>query len=141
VDIRRLGPDDAALVVAAEALFDHPVRPDATARFLADPRHHLLVAYDGDAPVGFVSGVETTHPDKGTELFLYELAVAAAARGNGVGRALVRALADLARDRGCYGMWVAVDEDNAAALRTYAAAGGVAAKPGTTVVEWRLGTT
>ena len=45
-----------------------------------------------------VTGVETTHPDKGTEMFLYELAVDEAARDRGVGRALVAALADLARD-------------------------------------------
>ncbi len=89
-EIRRLGPGDDALVVAAEHLFDGPARPDATARFLAEPGHHLLVAYDGERPVGMVTGVETTHPDKGTEMFLYELAVDDAARGRGIGRALVR---------------------------------------------------
>ena len=30
---------------------------------------------DGELPVGMVTGVETTHPDKGTEMFLYELSV------------------------------------------------------------------
>jgi hypothetical protein len=79
-EIRRLGPGDDALVVAAGHLFDGPARPDATARFLAEPGHHLLVAYDGERPVGMVTGVETTHPDKGTEMFLYELAVDETAR-------------------------------------------------------------
>ena len=134
-DIRRLGPGDDALVVAAEHLFDGPARPDATARFLAEDGHHLLVAYDDGQPVGMVTGVETTHPDKGTEMFLYELAVDEAARGRGVGRALVAALADLARDRGCYGMWVLTDDDNPAAVRAYTAAGGKQ-EPLTRLIAW-----
>lgn len=112
-------------VIAAGALFDAPARADATARFLAEAGHHLLVAYDGDEPVGMVSGVEMTHPDKGTEMFLYELGVTEAHRGRGIGRRLVAELADLARDSGCYGMWVLTDDENAAALAAYRAAGGV----------------
>ena len=134
-EIRRLGPGDDALVVAAEHLFDGPARPDATARFLAEPGHHLLVAYDGERPVGMVTGVETTHPDKGTEMFLYELAVDEADRGRGIGRALVRALADVARAAGCYGMWVLTDDDNPAAVRAYTAAGG-ALEPLTRLIAW-----
>ena len=70
-----------------------------------------------------ISGVETTHPDKGTEMFLYELGVDEDARRQGVATALVNALAALARERGCYGMWVGVDTDNAAARATYRRAG------------------
>jgi [ribosomal protein S18]-alanine N-acetyltransferase len=66
-----------------------------------------------------VTGVEMTHPDKGTELFLYELGVAEDVRGNGIGRALVEALLALARERGCYGMWVLTEEENDAAVATY----------------------
>lgn len=114
----------AAQVHEAAALFDHAIRDDAVRRFLGDPVHHLLLARDDGQVVGFVSGVETTHPDKGTEMFLYELAVDPAAQGRGHGRALVSALAELARERGCYGMFVLTDADNAAALATYTAAGG-----------------
>jgi aminoglycoside 3-N-acetyltransferase I len=115
--------ENAAAVAAAADLFDTPPQDAATARFLSSPDHHLLLAYDGGRPVGMISGVETTHPDKGTEMFLYELGVDEDARRQGVATALVNALAALARERGCYGMWVGVDTDNAAALATYRRAG------------------
>jgi ribosomal protein S18 acetylase RimI-like enzyme len=123
VRIRDLSDGPAEAVAAVEHLFDGPVRPVAAARFARGPGHHLLVAFDGDAPAGFVTGVEMTHPDKGTEMFLYEFGVDERFRGRGIGTALVSALADRARDRGCYGMWVLTDADNAAALRAYRAAG------------------
>jgi len=122
--IHRMGPGDGPLVLGARHLFDHPPDPAATARFLAAPGHHLFLAFVEDVAAGFVSGVEMTHPDKGTEMFLYELAVDPAFRRRGYGRALVQALAATARDRGCYGMWVLTDDDDAAALRTYQSAGG-----------------
>src|ERR671920_1300577 len=107
---------DAAAVHAAADLFDAPPLAAATERFLADPTHHLLLAYDGTGrAVGMISGIETTHPDKGTEMFIYELGVAPAARLQGVATELVRALAGVARDNGCYGMWVGTERDNIAA--------------------------
>jgi aminoglycoside 3-N-acetyltransferase I len=112
IEIRHLGPGDDGAVLAAGALFDAPPRPAATQRFLADPTHHLLIAYDaGGAPVGFVTGVETTHPDKGTET--------------------------LARQRGCYGMWVGTEDGNVAARRTYERAGARATPPHV-ILEWDL---
>lgn len=135
VDIRRLRSGDEVAVLAAGHLFDASPRPDATRRFLAEPTHHLLMAQEGGEAVGFVSGVETTHPDKGTEMFLYELSVAENARRRGVGRALVEALAALARERGCYGMWAATEPGNQAARRTYARA-GARETPAHLVVEW-----
>ena len=115
-------PDEVA---AAAHLYDDAVLPDAAADFLARQGHHLLLATrdDDPRPVGFVSGVEMTHPDKGREMFLYELAVDDDHRRLGVGTALVAALAELARACGCYGMWVLTDHDNAAALGTYRKAG------------------
>lgn len=121
MEIRRA--TESREVAAAEHLFDGPARAVATVRFLHEPGHHLLLAYVEGRPVGMVSGVETTHPDKGTEMFLYELSVDPDHRRRGIGGALVRALAELAQDRGCYGMWVGTEHDNAAALATYRGAG------------------
>lgn len=123
VEIRRLTPQDAELVKQAADLFDGPPRPEATRRFLSEPTHHLLMALLDGEPLGFVSGVETTHPDKGTEMLLYELLVAEPHRRRGIGRALVEALARCARHRGCYGMFGLADDGNTAARRTYASAG------------------
>ena len=122
--IVRLSTGDEQVVLAAGGLFDAAPTEDWTAKFLSSDNHHLLVALDTDGdPVGFVTGVETTHPDKGTEMFLYELSVAPDHRNQGIGRELVGALAELARSRGCYGMWVGTEPDNAPALATYRAAG------------------
>ncbi len=125
MEIRVLRPGDDGLLAAASHLFDGPARPDASARFLAEDGHHLLIAYDEARAVGFVSGVEVTHPDKGTEMFLYELAVDGPFRRRGIGRALVERLAAVAREVGCYGMWVITDEDNEGARATYEGTGGV----------------
>ena len=135
-DIRRI--TDPADVHAAAALFDDAPRADATERFLCEPGHHLLIAYVDDEPVGMITGVEMTHPDKGTEMFLYELAVDDAHRRRGHGRALVEALGALACKRGCTGMFVFADDDNAAALATYrGAAGAEASRP--VMLEWEFG--
>ncbi len=123
VTIRHLEPGDRSAVIAASPLLDSPARPEVADRFLETPGHHLLVAYDREVPVGFVSGVEMVHPDKGTEMFLYELAVAEGSRRRGIGATLVSELRRIAERRGCYGMWVLTDDDNAPACATYEAAG------------------
>jgi ribosomal protein S18 acetylase RimI-like enzyme len=124
-------------VVAASDLFDAAAKPEWAARFLADPDHHLCLAIDDGAAVGFVTGVEMTHPDKGTEMFLYELGVDERHRRRGIGRALVTALASRAEERGCYGMWVLTERDNQAAMRTYAAA-GAGNDSDEVMLEWRF---
>ena len=137
MELRWLHAADENAVLEAGRLFDDLPRQSWTRRFLARPEHHLCVAYEEGEPAGFVSGVEMTHPDKGTEMFLYELGVDESFRGRGVGRALVSALAQLARERGCYGMWTLTDTDNAAALRTYRSA-GAGEHSAQLMLDWRF---
>jgi ribosomal protein S18 acetylase RimI-like enzyme len=135
VQIRALERGDDHEVAAASHLFDEPVNGAATRRFLAEEGHHLLIAYVNDHPAAFVSGVEVTHPDKGTEMFLYELGVEEAFRRRGLGRALVERLRGLAQERGCYGMWVLAADNNSEALATYESAGAIP-EPGQVVLVW-----
>jgi len=140
MEIRDLSAGDEDAVVAISHLLDGKAAVSATRRFLADRGHHLLVAYDDGSAAGFATGVEMTHPDKGTEMFLYELGVDERFRSRGIGKALVVAMAELARTAGCYGMWVLTDVDNAAAMHTYSAAG--AADPQKqTMLSWTFART
>jgi ribosomal protein S18 acetylase RimI-like enzyme len=123
VDIRDLSNAAPDTIATLGHLFDDAAVPTASRRFGDDPNHHLLVAFVEDTPAGFISGVEMTHPDKGTEMFVYELGVDEPFRRRRIGTALVEALVAKARSLGCFGMWVATDADNEAALGTYRAGG------------------
>jgi GNAT superfamily N-acetyltransferase len=70
-------------------------------------------------------------------MFLYELGVEDNVHGRGIGRSLVERLAELARDRGCYGMWVLTDKEKAAALASYEGAGAVR-EGDQMVLGWKL---
>ncbi len=123
MEIRRLEPDDATLVLAAAGLFDEAPTPSWTGEFLARKDHHLLIAFVEGEPVGFVSGVEIVHPDKQNEMLLYELGVDEGHRRRGIGAALVEALKALAIERGSRGMWVVIDDADEVAASTYRTAG------------------
>ena len=138
MELRWMTPADADAVAVASHLFDHELRSEWVRHFLAQPNHHLCIAYASGEPAGFVSGVELTHPDKGTEMFLYELGVDDRFRRRGIGKALVAALAELARESGCYGMWVLTDSDNSGAVRTYKSAAPVSDQSESLMLSWRL---
>ena len=98
--LRWMTAADAAAIATASHLFDHAVRAEWALHFLAQHNHDLCIAYSDGEPVGFISGAELTHPDKGTEMFLYELFVDDRFRRRGIGKALVAALTEMARSRG-----------------------------------------
>jgi ribosomal protein S18 acetylase RimI-like enzyme len=134
LELQWMTSGDVDTIEAASYLFDDDVDRDWTEKFLRQPNHHLCIAYIDDEAVGFVSGVEITHPDKGTEMLMYELGVDDQYRRRGIGRSLVVALRDLARTRGCSGVWVPVDDDNEPALAMYRSLGPD--EEARTVIPW-----
>jgi aminoglycoside 6'-N-acetyltransferase I len=126
IEIRLLGPTDASVLErVAPGVFDHAVRPDWSAEFIADARHHLVVARDDGVVVGMASGVHYVHPDKAPQLFINEVGVAATHRERGLGRRMLARLVERATELGCTEAWVLTDGENAAANRLYASAGAV----------------
>jgi len=125
VEIRMLGPEDAAVLeCVASDVFDGPIDAGLCAEFLADTRHHLAVALDGNTVVGMASAVDYVHPDKPRELWINEVGVAASHRRAGVGRRLLSAIFLRGRERGCRDAWVGTEPTNEAAHKLYADAGG-----------------
>jgi ribosomal protein S18 acetylase RimI-like enzyme len=125
ITIRRLGPEDEALVLAApDDIFDNPPDPSQTRAFLASGMNLLFAAFDGGRMVGFSSGTVLLHPDKPPSLFVNELGTAEGWRRRGIGTALTRRMVEAAREMGCEGIWLGTEVDNAAARATYRKAGG-----------------
>lgn len=122
MEIEVLVSGDEQRVLAARDLFDDQPTEAWTRLFLAREGHHLVMAFEEGRAIGFVSGVETVHPDKGVELFVYELGVDEDHRRRGVARAMLDRLEAVAAERGCRGMWVTTEADNVAALATYRSA-------------------
>ena len=123
--IRLLGPADAAVLAnVAQEVFDNELDPRWTAEFLADPRHHIVVALAGEQVVGMATAVHYVHPDKAPELWINEVGVAPSFRNQGVGKQLIAMLLSRGRALGCTEAWLGTEHSNTPARRLYAAVGG-----------------
>ncbi|MDQ2693107.1 MAG: GNAT family N-acetyltransferase [Chloroflexota bacterium] len=140
LNIKMLGPTDTGtLDKVADDVFDDPLIESSCQQFLADPRHRLVVALDDDLVVGFVSAVIYLHPDKpAPELWINEVGVAPTHQGQGIGKALMKAMLDEARRAGCTEAWVLTERENAAAMSLYKAAGGEESRPDPTMFTFTL---
>ena len=138
--LRRLSVGDEALAEAAVALFaeEAPSLPVDVSAFLCRPEAVLLVAVEDEDLAGWVYGHELVHPDGERTMLLYALDVDEPWRGRGHGRALVTTFVDVARSSGCTEVWVLTDDENVAALATYASAGGVRDPDESVMFTWPL---
>lgn len=120
ITLKRLVPgDETILQNVASGVFDEPVRPDLTERFLATPNYRIVVALDGDLVVGMVTGFTHFHPDKDEEFFVNELGVDDAYRRRGIGERLMQAILAEARAMGCQVAWLGTEHVNTPALGLY----------------------
>jgi aminoglycoside 6'-N-acetyltransferase I len=124
IDVRLLSPGDLDRV--ADGVFDGPVQARWAGAFLADTRHHMLVALEDGVVVGMASAVEYVHPDKAPQLWINEIGVAPSHQRRGIGRRLLDAILAHGRTLGCTEAWLGTEEDNVAARRLYASAGSEA---------------
>jgi ribosomal protein S18 acetylase RimI-like enzyme len=129
--VQLAGTNDASEVARLLSAFrdwqgrDYPTDASIHAsveRLLADPDTEFLLA--GDPPAGvlqlrFRHAVWTGTDDANLE----DLFVTAEARGSGLGRELVEAALERARERGCARILLDTNESNEAALRLYESVG------------------
>ncbi|MEY1554276.1 GNAT family N-acetyltransferase [Yoonia sp. R2331] len=120
ITLRVLGPDDFELLMAVTpGLFDAPMRADQARAFLDNPMHVCVLAFEGDLAVAMATGTVLLHPDKAPAMFINEIGTRDAYQRRGIGTRVTQALIDLARKRGCEGVWLGTEHDNAAALGLY----------------------
>jgi GNAT superfamily N-acetyltransferase len=128
MQVRRAQEGDAEALAALLAALGYPVAPAELParldRFVTRGNGQVLVAEDGGAVLAFAA-VELTypihHPDPVCHLTAF--AVASSARRRGVGRVLLAAVEDLARDAGCGHLVVTSAEHRADAHAFYPATG------------------
>ncbi|WP_169972805.1 GNAT family N-acetyltransferase [Tautonia rosea] len=130
VVVRLLNRSDAPLFEkVADDVFDAEIQADLVREFLNDPRSLMSVALHSGVIVGMASAVIYVHPDKPRQLFINEVGVAPPYQRRGVGRRLVSALLDRARELGCSEAWVATEVENHPPRSLYEALGGVEDSP------------
>lgn len=103
----------------ANDVFDATLSADALQSFLANESHHMVIAWASDTIIGFVSAVDYIHPDKPREMWINEVGVAKAWRGQQIAKKLVSKMLDHGRTIGCTEAWVLADPDNVAANSLY----------------------
>ena len=141
ITIKVLSSSDLPLLMnVADDVFDNPIDEKLAKEFLADPRHHIVVALSEGVVIGFASAVHYVHPDKPTELWINEVGVASTHQNKGVGKTIMNELLQLGRKLGCVNAWVLTDRSNEPANKLYKAAGGQVADGDTVMYEFELDT-
>ena len=136
-EIRLLGPRDSHyLNHVAEDVFDDPIVMSAEQEFLADPRHRLVVAVDDHVVIGFVNAVIYLQPEESApELWINEIGLTPTRQRQGIGKALLQAMLDHAKQVGCTEAWVLTERENTAAMDK--SAGGIESSPDPTMFTFK----
>lgn len=130
-EVRLLGPGDAAVMEAVSTNFGEVFdevetycgnRPSATylRRLLGSDAFIALAALRDDDVLGGLAAYELRKfEQERSEIYIYDLAVAAACRRQGIATALVLKLKEIAATRGAYVVFVQADAGDEAAIALY----------------------
>jgi aminoglycoside 3-N-acetyltransferase I len=133
--VRRLSADDVARMYALLSTFGEAFddvatyghhRPDPAylRQLLGSAEFFALVALIGDEVVGGLAAYELKKFEQPrSEIYIYDLAVAAAHRRQGIATALIEHLRGLAAERGAWVVYVQADEGDGPAIALYSKLG------------------
>ena len=129
--LHELGPDDVDLMEAMNTMFGEAfddaevyggARPSRTylSRLLGRPHFIAMAALDAGTVVGGLVAYELEKFERErSEIYIYDLAVAASHRRCGIATALIDALRALAARRGAYMIFVQADHGDDPAIALY----------------------
>ncbi len=133
--IRQLAPGDTALFRALLAMFGRAFEEPSTytgaqprtayvKALLGGDQFIALVAMEGDAVVGGLAAYDLKKfEQERSEIYIYDLAVDAAHRRQGIGTSLILRLKHIAATRGGYVIFVQADLSDAPAIAFYSKLG------------------
>ena len=133
--VRLLGPDDSGLMHAMLTMFGEAFgepatygearpRDDYLKRLLGSDTFIALAAVRDGAVVGGLAAYELTKFERErSEIYIYDLAVAAAHRRTGIATALIEELKVIAAKRGAYVIFVQADPVDRPAIALYSKLG------------------
>lgn len=138
MDVEILRADAASahrLARVADDVFDAPIDAERLARFLAEPRHLMVLAVSADGRVvGQARAIVHLSPDQEDELYIDNMGVAPEFQRRGLGGRMLDQLLAWGRERGLEYAWLGTEADNVAARALYASRGG-ACQP-MVIFEW-----
>lgn len=140
VEIRRARRADAAAWRSAvEVLLGaHPSHAEFDDALAANACYALL-ALAANEPVGLLGAYRLPGlTTQGPLVYLYDIAVLANRRNQGIGHALIATLLGACRDDGVRLVWAGTAGDNAAARALFATTGAIALGERFVEYEWRL---
>src|SRR5687767_8168038 len=129
--VRQLGQSDIAVMEAILTLFGEAfaevetysgARPRASylERWLGTDTQIAVAALKGDKVVGGLTAYELLKfEQERSEIYIYDLAVAAAHRREGIASAMIIELKKIARERGAYVIFVQADRGDDPAIALY----------------------
>lgn len=129
--VQRLDPDDRETFLAWLALFGRefgepetftaaPPGPDYAARLLSSPDFIALAAFDGEAVIGGLAAyVLRKFERERAEVYIYDLAVDARHRRQGVATALIERVQAEAAKAGAWVIFVQADHGDDPAIALY----------------------
>lgn len=128
VEIRRMTPGDEPLLArVADDVFDAAIDFARLTRFLAEPRHMMVLAIEDEGlVVGQARGIIHLSPDEPDGLYIDNMGVDPGWQRQGIGGRLLDDLLAWGRERGCAYAWLATETDNLPARALYDSRGAEA---------------
>ncbi len=132
ITVRRLVPGDErlacttvnALRLEAEGE-SHRVDVEYIGRFLRGENNYLIVAYEGDSPLGYALAYRLQRFDMDKSMmYIYDVGVAENRRREGIGKKIINTAAQICRDEGLIKMFLGTGNRNLPAVRLYLSTGG-----------------
>lgn len=129
--LRHLAPDDLAAMDGMLSLFGeafedpetygaHRPGPAYMRRLLGTPQFIALTAEEGGAVIGGLCAYELMKfEQERSEIYIYDLAVAASHRRRGIATALIARLQEIAAERGAWVIFVQADYVDPPAIALY----------------------